>query len=217
MTEALRPYQISSDDGILLLSLVLFAVYSFILYRGKDSFIHRWTMFFSNRKASGGETQQDSRSEMINHISLIVIWSISAGIVFCTNFSKIMDSAPYGTIFAIAGILFLYVFVKALVYSMINWTFFEWEEGVRWIASYFFLLSLSSLVLFPISMFKIFFGWTNNIAFICVVILLILYKILLFCKLYINFNHKHCGFLLLFLYFCTLEIMPVLIGWHIIS
>ena len=216
MQEILRPYHISNDDTMLLLSIVIFAAYAFVIYRGKDTFLHKWTNFFTNRKATGGESQTDTNTEIQNNLILIPILSISAGIIFCDKFTHTTTSTPYTTIFAIAGIMLIYTLAKSALYSFINWIFFEWETNAKWIAAYFFLISLTALILFPIAMMKVFMEWNTKTTIICTAILLILYKIMLFCKLCINFKYKNYGFLLLFLYFCTLEIIPVMIGWKIL-
>ena len=49
---------------------------------------------------------------------------------------------------------------------------------------------------------------------ICLVIVLILYELMLFFKLNINFRTKKYGYMLIFLYFCSVELMPVLVLGH---
>ncbi len=216
MTEGLRAYSIAGDDGIILISIILFALFAFIIYRGKEALMHHWTLFFTNRKASGGESLSDNGTEVQNNLMLAGIWAISIGLLTFPLFSETADATPYGTIFAIAGIMVAYVLAKILTYAIVNWTFFEGDAGVKWVSAYCFLISLSSILLFPLALVKIFLQPGETFLHIGLLIVLVLYKILLFCKLCINFKYKKYGFLLIFLYFCTLELLPILVCWQII-
>lgn len=217
MNEVLRIHNIADNDGVILLSIVMFALFSFVLYRGKYNFFHKWIVFFSGRKASGGEYANDNATDIENNSIMLLLLSMSAGFLFFEHFStSAFGSVSFGTIFTIAGIVTGWLLVKSAVYWVANWVFFDFNKNMKWSSSYFFLISMLSLTVFPISLVKLFFQLDCSTTFFLCFILLLIYKILLICKLTIVFKPKKYGFVLIFLYFCTLEIMPALFCWHFI-
>ncbi len=216
MTELLRQYNIADNDGVILLSIVMFALYAFVLNRSRSSLIHKWVVFFSGRNASGGENANDTEIDVQNNIILILILCLSLGMLFFDRFSDHPDIVNFSKVFAVSGIMLLGIIGKASVYWIVNWIFSDFDRCLKWNTAYFFIISIFSLIVFPFSLVKIFFQLDCSTIFFVSLILLAIYKILLICKLTIIFRPKKYGILLIFLYFCTLEIMPALICWHIV-
>ena len=48
-----------------------------------------------------------------------------------------------------------------------------------------------------------------------VILVVLLYEILMFYKLFANFKKKKGGYLLFFLYFCSVEMLPALVVWDV--
>ncbi|MCQ2077594.1 MAG: DUF4271 domain-containing protein [Bacteroidaceae bacterium] len=217
MTEELRAYSVTGDDGIILISIILFALFALAISRGRMALIHNWTIFFTNRKASGGEQVASAGEVIRNNVLLICIMSASVGLLYFCLTSLHADKSSLGVLFSVTGLILLYILAKLIAYNVINWAFFEWDAKAKWDTAYLFILACTAFAFFPLALAKIYLQLSDQLTLICAVSILIIYKILLFCKLYIIFKCKNYGFLLLFLYFCTLEILPVLIGWQIVD
>lgn len=126
----------------------------------------------------------------------------------------IMGSEGFGLWAKTSGLSLLFVVLKGVVYAVIGWVFFRSEQNVRWLAAYFFLTALLSFALFPLSLIELFTSVNTTVLLIFVTFLFIVYEFSFFYKLIINFKAKKYGILLIFLYFCSVEIMPALFVWH---
>jgi hypothetical protein len=147
---------------------------------------------------------------------LIVIGCISAGIIFYSDMI-VHDSLHYGVLLLLSLGIMLLIGIKGLLYSLVNWTFFSLDKGRSWLSAFFFSVAVVSTIAFPLSLLRVFcVDLIINVTY-CLIGLVILQKIILLCKLYVNFRPKKYGGLLFFLYFCSVEIMPTLIAWKLIS
>lgn len=223
MMDVPRPYSIGNDDFIIFVAILLFALFGYTWYRSKGMIAHKVNCLFSQRKASGGENFQDSGDEILNYCLFIFVSAMSLGLLLfnrITLFAFQFDSVQaiiYTIIFCLAGMVCVYVAVKLVLYNLINWLFFNKESNTHWASDYVFITSMLAFVLFPIAMLKVFFHLDDKVIGVMLLITFILYGVLLFLKSCINFQPKINGYLLLFLYLCTLEILPVLFLWHFMT
>ena len=216
MTELVRQYSIANDDGVILLCIVMFALYAFVLNRSRSTLLHKWVVFFSSRNASGGENVNDTETDIQNNIILLVILSLSSGMLFFDRLSNHPATVSFGKVFTITGLLLAWIVGKAIAYWIVNWVFADFDKCAKWNSAFFYITSIFAIIVFPLSVFKIFFQPDCSTVFFMSLIMLAMYKILLFCKLTIIFRPKKYGVLLIFLYFCTLELMPVFLCWRIV-
>lgn len=110
-------------------------------------------------------------------------------------------------------IIILFYILKWCLYQFINWIFFDSSKNSLWIKSYFFLHSLLGILFLPITLCTIYFESSSSISGIFYLFILILLNLLLIYKCFCIFFNKKYGAFYLIVYFCTLEILPVLILW----
>ena len=206
MTDLPRPFSLANDDGVLLAVVFQALIYVYAVYQNWGWYTHHWAQFFSNRKASGGENSGDNARTITLSAAMIVVLSISCGVILKSD-----------AFLAASSNMLLYIFAKLLLYQFVNRVFFLPEVSQRWFSVCSFLLCMLALVVFPLSLLMVFAYLDYKITYFVLFSVIILYKILVFLKFYITFPLKNYGFLLLFLYFCTFEILPILIWWHYIS
>ncbi|MDE6151069.1 MAG: DUF4271 domain-containing protein, partial [Prevotella sp.] len=72
------------------------------------------------------------------------------------------------------------------------------------------------ILLTPVFLLLSYFGLSVGNALVCTLIIIIFVKLLLFYKCFLIFFKKKGAFLQIFLYFCTLELVPPLILWGIL-
>lgn len=125
------------------------------------------------------------------------------------------ESVEYGFWFSlrVAMMSLAFVVLKGLLYMVINWVFASSENNMRWINAYFFITAVLVFLLFPFALVELFVGFSQKMLVICLLILFIVYEITLFYRLVVNFKGNKYGFLLIFLYFCTVELLPALFLW----
>ena len=211
-----RAYQMRNDDVMIISAIAFFVLFTFVLYRSRMVFIYKINTFFSSRQIYSSNEVNVSSREMIDIILLIVIGCISISIIFFADMTA-LDAPHYGALLLLALCLMLLVVVKGVLYSFINWTFFNFDKGRSWLSAVFFSVAVVSTLAFPLSLLRVFcVDQLINVTY-CLIGIVILQKIILLCKLYVNFRPKKYGGLLFFLYFCSVEIMPTLIAWKLVS
>ena len=79
-----------------------------------------------------------------------------------------------------------------------------------WNKSQLFLAAVEGVLLLPFVMLITYFGMPARNAMIYVLAIVAIFEILSFCKCYAIFFRRKGGFLQIILYFCALEIVPLL-------
>lgn len=111
------------------------------------------------------------------------------------------------------GMSLFYISFKWVAYQFVNWIFFDKERNNYWTQTYFDLVSGISFLLFPVMLLIIYFNLGIQTSKVLIVFLLLFAKILLFYKSIRNFFKHVYGFLHFILYFCALEIIPLILFW----
>ncbi|MBQ8656483.1 MAG: DUF4271 domain-containing protein [Prevotella sp.] len=115
------------------------------------------------------------------------------------------------------ALLFVGYFVlKAALYTVVNTVFFDVKRNVHWLKTLLFITSVEGVVLFPIVLLLVYFDMEIEKVMTYLIIVLILVKILTFYKCFIIFFRRLSVYLQIFLYFCTLEIVPLTLFWGIL-
>lgn len=111
------------------------------------------------------------------------------------------------------GVFTAYLIIKWIIYSFINWIFFDKDKSKLWIEDFFNIIAALGFTLFPTALYIIFLDSEYHISAKIILIIIFISKILLFYKCFRYFFSSFYGVLHLILYFCTLEIIPDLFLW----
>lgn len=221
ITSTLRAYHVSNDNLIIVGLILVFVLFTFVIYHCRDILFYKIRTYFSSRQIYAAGDISTNNREQVDILLLILIGLLSLSLTLFaelqTNISGNTET-NYATLFQILLTLALMVGSQIAIYMFVNWIFFPKEISKRWISSYIYLFAATSVVILPLAIIQIFstLDCSPNIS-LCLIIILILQKIILFCKLYLNFKPKRYGKLMFFLYFCSVEIMPTLITLHILK
>lgn len=220
-TEAMKEqaYMLCNDNFIVGGIAVLFFVLVLVIFYQRSAFTHRFKEFFSNKRLYIEEGGNENSGGALSAFLMISISALCLTTLFFNDMASLhsFDSnlgIPYW-IFAVGYIACLFViYVKAMLYGIVNWIFSTREENKRWMNGYFFLTSLTALPFYPLTLMYLFYPNSQNVVTACVIFIVILYELLLLYKLFVNFKAKIHGYMLLFLYFCSVELMPVIVIWR---
>lgn len=215
-------YTVSHDDYILCSMLLLTLTIAILLYRGRTTICFRLKEFFTTKRSYSQENVNSNNREVYSTFFLTSISAISLTLILFNLAAKEIgfDSIvgiPYWFFAAGYAAIVGFIYLKAWLYALINWTFFHREANNRWTSGYLLLTSVLAFILSPLSIVCTLIENSHKIVIQILLVVLFLYELLLFCKLLVNFGGKIYGYLLLFLYFCTLEVMPVLILYRIVT
>lgn len=218
LESALRPYMTGNDNIVIVGVVLFFVLFTFVVYRGQTILAYKFQTFFSSRQIYTSDEISTNNQELIDVALLIMIGCLSiSSIIYVNLINRFDQQAHYGLLMLIMLIVSMLVLIKGGLYMFINWTFFPQEKGRNWLSSFFFSIAIASVFLFPCALVQLFTSPDTINMIHCLLIIVILQKILLLCKLYVNFRPKRYSGLIFFLYFCSVEIMPTLVAWHIIE
>lgn len=200
--------------GLLLLLCMLLAVSLVLRLRKKFRELLRGVFFPIPGKTDVPATDDPLRYS--TRLVAICLLSLSATIVTFTFALNDVGYYPFSEtpyiLFVTLFFLWLVYFVlKRLMSSFVNWIFFRREKIFTWQRAYtflfvteatFFLILAMAVVFLPVSPADMLFLALVFVAFV---------KIVLLFKTYQIFFSKIYGILHLIVYFCTLELMPLLV------
>lgn len=119
------------------------------------------------------------------------------------------------------GIFFLlwtaYFLVKRMMTNFVNWIFFRREKIFTWSRVCTFLYVAEALLFFVLALIVIYQHVSPDEVLLLSSCLVFLVKMLLLFKTYQIFFSKMYGSLHLFVYFCTLEVMPLLVIQRVLT
>ena len=201
------------SDLITGLLIVCFLIACVVLSQAPGFMTRQIKLFFSNKTSdhSDAETGTELKMQLLLLSGTCVIVTILYflyTLVFNTDTFTLTSNYVLLGIFMIA--FMAYYAIQFLLYMMVNGTFFEQTENKKFLTSRLFLSSLEGILLFPAIVLLAFLHFSSSSIIIYTAIILILVKILAFYKSYIIFFKQKRFFLQIILYFCTLEIIPLL-------
>lgn len=217
-----RAYAVCNDDYVVAGIVGIFLTLAIIIIKSQRLLLYHAKDFFTSKRIFSAEIVNDNSSEVNNVLLLATISALSLSLIFFNHLAEQYSfnttlGVPYW-VFGIGFVGFMcFIYAKAWLYALVNWVFFDRESRRKWISRYFFLTSATAFVFFPLSLIDIFFDNSVNIVIWSTILVSITYELLLFYRLLTNFRSKKYGYLLIFLYFCSVELMPALILWNGLS
>lgn len=210
-----KPYSIGSDDVISALLIACF-VFSLIAISRSLSFIARQAKdFFFVRHSENTTALTETTSEL--RIQILFVLQTCLMLALITFFytlelvgSMFFLKAQYHLVAIFTGCFIGYYLLKALLYEIVNSVFFNKKQNEQWFKSQLFITAMSGIVLLPVVLLQCYFHLSLQTALICVAVLLILVKISAFYKCFVIFFRQYSLSLQIILYFCTLEVVPLL-------
>lgn len=211
------PYMLYSDNIINGTVILCFLFLTYALKNCKKYLAqHIKSLFAHKERASLFDEIVNTNSRYI--FTLILVTSISSGIYLFNYFIHtnvlLNKIVPHGIALGIyISIILLYIGIKWSMYRFVDWIFFDKEQHETWIQFYFNTTGGISLLLFPAILLIIYSEIGFNEGNYLILIILFLAKILLFYKCFRNFFYHFHGFIHFIVYFCALEIIPLILLW----
>lgn len=206
------PYTIAGDSLITSILLACF-IFAAVAISASGNFLQRQLKSFFRVQREGTTVITETSGEMRFQFFLVAQTCLLAAIiVFFFSQSRGGESfaiAHYQIIGLFTGEIATYLLLKALLYQVVNWVFFDKKKNEQWMKSYLFLICTEGILFFPAVLLLSYFGLPITETAIYAFIVVILAKLLSFYKAYIIFFKRTVSIMQSFLYFCALEIMPL--------
>ena len=211
------PYSVRGDNLITSLLLVCF-VMAVISFSNAHSFIIRQAknFFYVQREGTTEITETTNEFRFQTFLSFLTCILISLLYYFYTlhyfgdTFALV---SQYHLIAIYLVMVVVYFLVKMLLYTIVNSVFFFGKENGQWMKTLLFIVSVEGVLLFPAVILWAYFNLSLQNVVIYFVAVLIIVKILTFYKCFLIFFRRNVVKLQIILYFCTLEIIPLLTFW----
>ncbi len=208
------PYRAGADNlvatmlmvGCLVAILALASSLRFVMKMGKNFF------FTENERTT---TEPDTAAELRSQGWLVAFTALMLAV---TYYDYSLWSAT-GVTFLPRHVLLMaylasaagYFLFKAGIYQLVNWVFFDGKKNEQWNKSMLFITAMEGLLLAPFVLLYVFGDLSLQISIIGVACVIILAKILTFYKGYLIFFQRFGAIMQNFLYFCALEMIPLVV------
>ena len=200
-----------TDDFLVGILLGAFFILSAVL-SDKDGFLGEILKgFFLPREKSSKEGFNTVRGVYMR-IGALVVSFLSVAILISIYLLRLVDirmSIGGLVLLSFCTVSALY-FVKQTLFWVINWTFFDVRRAGLWRYCYANWLMLSGVIAYPCAILMVFMDCSASIVATALLVWIILSEICLLFKAFHIFLTKKYGVLQLFIYLCTLELIPIL-------
>lgn len=217
-----RPYVAGKDDVVIGVTVFMVLLLGIMFYRGRTTILYRLKDFFATRRTYSQENAVSGNHDAYSAFVLTTVSALSLSVLVFDyigmnyGFERVLG-IPYW-LFAGGYVLFMtFVYVKAWMYQLVNWTFFDRDSSSKWMSGYLLLTSISAYLVLPLSLVALLVEESHWIVKCCFIFVLIVYELLLFFRMFVNFGSKKYGYLLIFLYFCSVELMSAVVMSRIIQ
>lgn len=208
------PYTIKSDNMItgLLLGCFILALIAFSKSRW---FIMRQAKNFFRIQRSGTTEITETTNEFRFQFFLVAQTCLSLSLVSFIyaqeyNSDTFLVSSQYQLIAMFFGVFAGYFTLKSLLYTFVNWVFFGNRQNEQWLKSYLFITSVEGVAMYPFVVSQAYFGLSVKNTILYIIAIVIFSRLLSLYKCFLIFFREKGVYLQIILYFCALEIMPLL-------
>lgn len=209
------PYQFKNDDIVTLLFLLSVFFVVWVISRSRHFLSGQLRDFFRSRPRDNMFADR-AQNELRGQFFLVFQTCFVIGLLFFdytqAYYPQIFSEvSPYQLLGANVGVCTCYFLLKIGGYAFVNNVFFSRQQQSQWNEAYLLGVLGQGLALLPVVMLVVYF----DLNFVWLTSLFLLawgtISLLLCYKCYQIFFSYPLGWVHLFLYFCTLEIAPLLV------
>jgi len=216
------PFRLRSDGWNVLLLLLCLLLAASLVSRLRRKFRELLRDVFIPIPGKTDEPVVDDPLRYSTRLVAVILLSLTAAIVtFCYTQHDVgyypFAETPY-IVFAAFFLLWLaYFFVKRMMNNFVNWIFFRDEKIFTWKRAYTFLYAMEAMLFLVIGLAVAFLPVSLDEVMLMTSVPVVFVKILQLFKTYQIFFPKMYGSLHLIVYFCTLELMPLLVLQQVLA
>ncbi|MBR6319629.1 MAG: DUF4271 domain-containing protein [Prevotella sp.] len=207
------PYKVRGDSAISILLIACFVVFILSTSRSLGYLTRQLKNFFFPTHNDSSENGAASVMPFLFFLMFVDCLTLAIGShilatdILDAHFRLNSDIFVIGAFF---GLFVLYFAVKDLLYRLTNTIFFDSKRNLQMTRAFIFLAAAEGVLLFPMVLLLVYFDLTEKKAIYYFIFVLILNKILSFYNGWNIFFRQNGGTLQTFLYFCALELVPLL-------
>ncbi len=207
------PYTVRGDNAITILLILCFIFFVVSVAHSQRFITKQMKGFFyvlhssDSNAETGGELRFQAFLATVNCLVLAIGSYLLATQAMTSEFMFKTDLTLIAYLFA--AFLSFYA-IKFIAGTVVNLVFFDVKKNLQWTKALLFLTACEGVLLFPMLLFQVYFDFSAENSLYYFGFVLILNKILTFYKCWQIFFKQNGLFLQNILYFCALEIAPLL-------
>lgn len=208
----LLPSLPNTESWTFIVLIILFVMAVFGIIQSGSLFYERIRIFFGKQDRADSYSNSGI-SNSVAYQLFLCIFSIGVISLFVfESFFMYTGNFKFIVFIKVLGITSCFFFLKYLLTELLGLVFFDNKAIRQYKDIYFNLVSFISLCLFPVLILYTYesITWRPALEVISISIIVI-FSILLIIKLIQNYYTKSLAGFYIFLYLCTLEILPVLL------
>ena len=210
------PETLSNDSLISGLLILCFLLMTLAFSRISGFFGRQIKDFFYLQK--GEHSVEETGDEINFQIIFSIITCFTCSLLYYLYVLTMVDNTfVFSTEHLLLGVIFLvmaaYFLLKFLLYTIVNNVMFDGSRNKKFLTSLIFLISMEGVLLFPVLLLCTYFQFPIHNAAIYTFLVVFFFKILIFYKTYVIFFAQKALYVQIFLYFCALEMVPLLSLW----
>jgi len=165
---------------------------------------------------------EHSMTETGDEINIQIVFSVITCLTFSLLYylyvtTTVDDTFVFSTEHMLLGVIFLvmaaYFLLKYLLYTIVNTIMFDGTKNKKFLTSLIFLNAVEGVLLFPLLLLRAYFQFPIQSAVFYTFGVVFFIKILTIYKTYVIFFNQKALYLQIILYFCALEMVPLLSLW----
>ena len=212
------PYNIHNDSIITSILLGFFILTVIAIANMREFVGHQIKKFFYVPNEGTTESVAETGTELRVQLFLVLLTSVLLALLYYFYVLRFVGdtfilSSQYYLIAVYGGMMVAYFLAQVFIYTLVNVVFFDGKRNRHWLKSKLFIYSMEGIVFMPAVLLQAYFGVTEKNVVIYFVIVLIFVKLLTFFKCYVAFFRRNVVKLQIILYFCALEMVPLLAFW----
>ena len=207
------PYTVRADNMITLLLLFSFVLFIVSLAHSKHFLARQLKDFFWPLHHDNNDDEAGGGMRFVAFLALVnvLVLAISSYLLVTESLNdNIGVQAGIGLVGAFFAVFVCYYCLKWAAGALVNTVFFGTKKNLQWIVLQLQVSALEGVLLFPMLALQIYFDFSNENALFYIALVLFLNKIITFYKSFKIFFQGNGLYLQTFLYFCALEIAPLL-------
>ena len=222
-----RPPQVADNNGVVCLLLGSFLLLVFVVLFRRRSAAEQMSNFLYpplTRAQAASPEKDDNRFPGIwfTDVLLTMMCCLLLGMLYYIYADRhwalwMVRLTVWHWLGLYFSVCFLFFVLKQLIVRLINTIFFPRSKRLLWQHDYDFLFNLECILLLPVALIAIFSEMTAEYVIYVFLFVLVFVKILVLIKDYTYFFAKIHGLLHLFVYFCALEAVPLLVLWTVLG
>lgn len=215
-----RPFTLEGDDGIFALLLICFVFFTGIYRGGLTFFKENIRSFFSLRRNSNSLNQATTTDFWFNFVlvfQMILLTSIILFDFFLESNGNYVPPHSFYTIILFIFTISVFLLLKYLVYKLIGFLFNIEDIISVWLRNYILILEMIGIIAFIPVLVLVYSQNLHEYLLIFFIVLFIVSRLLLFYRIITFFLEQHVNILFLIAYLCSVEIIPYVILYQILS